>query len=406
MNREPIVELRKKYKRNHILNIIRYGKEISRFEVKKTSRYSMTTVLDVVDSLLKENLIYEEECGESRVGRKPLWLRINPDGGYFIGVEFNAENMYCVVLNFTGSEIYSKRICLSGEELSDTILGYIKDNISDALKFLGSRSKKVYGIGIGVPGYVDKENGIGIYYAHLKNWENVKIKDAIEKEFNLKVYIENNVNAMALAYKWFWCDEYYTDFLFVFIRTGVRMSCVLNNTLYFGLNGTAGEIGHIRVQNSNRMCSCGKRGCLDTEVSNRGIRNKLIEGIAMGRFRELTDMAGNDMEKVNIYTFVESVKAGHADSLELLGEIAGYIGDALSTVVNVLNPPKIVLSGEIFKTGRTFMGRVKGEIREKAIFVNYSNLLIKDSIFEDNIGAVGAAALVIQQEFEALDKPI
>ena len=97
MSRESIMESRKYYQRNKMLSIIRYQKDVSRYDVKKATAYSMTTVLNTIEEMLGEGLIYEEECAEARVGRKPVWLRINPDGGYFIGLEFNGRIMHCVV---------------------------------------------------------------------------------------------------------------------------------------------------------------------------------------------------------------------------------------------------------------------------------------------------------------------
>jgi N-acetylglucosamine repressor len=402
---KSIVELRKNYKRNQILNIIRYQKEVSRFSIKKQSKYSMSTVLNIITDLLEKKLIFEEECEDPRVGRRPKWLQINAEGGYFIGLEFNAENIYCVILDFSVKIIFSQMDSITNNDDVASVIEKIKLLIRKAIDYLGGAANKIFGIGIGVPGYVDVQKGIIIYYT-LKNWSNIPIKDFIEKEFKIKVYIENNVNTMALSYKWIWYEGDSKDFIFVSIRAGLRMSCILNNKLFPGDRGTAGEIGHIRVAGNNRLCQCGKIGCLDTIASNTGIRNRLLAEIKNGRFKQLFDMIGQNLEKVNIYSLIDSVKAGHKDSVELIQDIAKSLGEVLANVVNILNPDMVVLSGLLTKTGDLFFTKVKNTIYDNAIFVNCQNLKVKCSSFDDNIGAVGAAALVMQKEFEVMEQMV
>ena len=106
MGMESILENRKNYQRNKMLSVIRSHENISRNDVKKITSYSMTTVLNTVDELIHEGLVYEEICNDARIGRRPVWLRINPEGGYFLGVGFNRNAIYCVTLDFTGKLIY------------------------------------------------------------------------------------------------------------------------------------------------------------------------------------------------------------------------------------------------------------------------------------------------------------
>lgn len=393
-------ELRKKNNRNKILNIIRSYEDTSRYDIKKMSKLSMTTVLTTIDELLKEGLIIEAGIGESKGGRKPIWLEINPKGGYFLGVEFNTEYIHSIVLDFSGEVIYSNKVQIDAEtETPQSIIAIIKSTIKDMIDYLKDSKDKIFGIGIGAPGYVDIKSGVSLEYAHIKGWQNVPIKREIEKEFNIPTFVENNVNAMALAYKWLEFDGSCSNILFVSIRRGIRMSCILNNDLYRGKDNTAGEIGHLRVQSGNRLCSCGKKGCLETEASNSGIRAKLLEGIEKNRYKELLELVGGDLQKVNIYSFVQSCLCGHQDSLELLDEVAEYIGDALSKVVILLNPDMIVISGEITKCGDIFLNKIREYISKNAIDVDAKGLNIERSKFGDNIGGIGAASIVMQEEF-------
>ena len=111
MEMDSILENRKNYQRNKMLSVIRLHENISRNDVKKITAYSMTTVLSTIDELIQEGLVYEESCNDSRVGRKPVWLRINPEGGYFLGVEFNRNAIHCVALDlFMMQNVISKPV--------------------------------------------------------------------------------------------------------------------------------------------------------------------------------------------------------------------------------------------------------------------------------------------------------
>jgi len=404
MPNESILESRKYYKRNKILNIIRYNQNISRHDLKKITSYSMTTVLSITEELLNDKLIYEEDCNEARVGRKPLWLKINPVGGYFIGIEFNLYYMHCAMLNFNGETIFEHCLKIPKEICSDEIIKNICSLIDMAIDLV--KGEKVFGIGIGVPGYFDADNGIALEYPMISGWRNIPIKKMIEDKFGLPCYIDNNVTVMAFAYKWLKCDEYVDDFIFISIRSGAKIVPVINNELFLSNKGFSGQLGHIKVPNSNRPCTCGKRGCLNAEVSYSGIKGKITEGALIGKYKQLMELIDNDISKIDIYTFVESVKLNHEDSVELLLDSASYLGYTFGLLIDIFAPKRIVLLGELVKTGDIFINAVSEAVRKNSIADNYNNLTISASTFSDNIGALGAAAMVMQREFEFIKENI
>lgn len=404
MLNESILESRKFYKRNKILNVIRYNENVSRYDLRKITSYSMTTILNTTEELLNDSLIYEEHCDEPRVGRKPLWLKINPAGGYFIGIEFNLNHMYCAMLNFNGETVFEHSIKNSKDNYSDEIVENICSLIEMAIE--RTNGKTVFGIGIGVPGYFDADTGIALEYPLIPAWKKVPIKQIIEDKFGLPCYIENNVTVMAFAYKWLKSNEYPDDFIFISIRSGTRMVPVINDELILSNKGFAGQLGHVKIPNSNRLCTCGKRGCLNAEICDIGIKSKITEGALIGKYKQLMELIDNDISKIDIYTFVESVKLNHEDSVELLYETSGYLGYAIGMLIDIFAPKRIVLHGELSKTGDIFINAVSEEVSKNSIDDNFNKLTISASTFSDNIGALGAAAMVMQREFEFIKENI
>lgn len=407
MGMESILENRKNYQRNKMLSVIRSHENISRNDVKKITSYSMTTVLNTVDELIHEGLVYEEICNDARIGRRPVWLRINPEGGYFLGVGFNRNAIYCVTLDFTGQLIYEAELDIGSEEkVADTVLGMIKKMIYDAIAFLGEKSQKIIGIGVGVPGYSDINKGIAISYGHLQGWKNIPIKEIIENEFHIPCYMDNNVNVMIYAYKWLIYGGRCEDMLFVSIRTGARVIPIINNQPVCGTHGFSGELGHVKINGGSRICSCGRYGCLNSEISDVAIVNKIIDGIKVGRFREIAEKVQNDLDRITMTTFIDSVRAGHEDSLRLLEQVEGFIADVLSMLVNIFAPKKIILFGELAELGDILLDGVREQVSRDIIKENNNGLKIMASEFGRNLGAMGAAALVIQNAFEFLEEKI
>ncbi len=407
MGSESIMNSRKYYQRNKMLSVIRFQQNVSRYDVKKETAYSMTTVLHTIDEMLNEGLIYEEKCDEARVGRKPVWLRINPEGGYFIGIEFNRRSMHCVILDFAGRVIHSAESPISEKHIdADEVLSLMRQNINQALEMLAGQKGKVVGIGLGVPGYSNKKNGLAISYGHLKGWDNIPLKKMIQDEFGLPCYMENNVNSMIYAYK---CLVYHgkcEDMLFVSVRTGARVMPIINNMPVSSVNGFPGELGHVKVGGGSRICSCGRYGCLNTEVSDNAIVSKIRDGIRVQRFLDILDMVDGDLDAITIETFVDSVLAGHEESLGLMRQIAGFIGETLSMLVNIFAPRKIVFYGELARIGEPFLDILRKCVEENAIAENYKGLKIMASEFGRDLGAIGAAALVMQEEFEFVEETI
>lgn len=400
MGNESIMESRKYYQRNKMLSVIRFQEDVSRYDVKKLTAYSMTTVLSTIDEMIRDGLIYEERCDEARVGRKPVWLRVNPDGGYFIGLEFNGRMMNCVILNFTGKTIYSQEMQIDEKcNSADDVIQMLKDNIVQALEHLKDKQSKVLGIGIGVPGYSNKKEGLAISYNHFKDWDNIPLKQLIEQEFHIPCYMDNNVNVMIFAYKWLVYNGKCEDMLFVSVRTGARVMPIINNTPVSSDSGFPGELGHVKVRGGSRICSCGRYGCLNSEVSDFAIISKIQDGIRVRRFHKIVEMVHGDLSAITTGTFVDSVLEGHEDSLGLMYQIADFLGETFSMLVNIFAPRKIVFFGELARIGEPFFRILRERVEENSIEQNYKGLEIIASEFGRNLGAIGAASLVLQETF-------
>lgn len=405
MKKKGMSTIRKENTRNRILSVIREKGKVSKTEIKRETRYSMETILLTIDELISENLIFYAEKGNSKNGRKPTYISLNPKGGYLIGLTFHAAEINCCLLDYCGTVLDFLSEPLEKNHLSvDYVLKRLAANLKDLLERQSSIRKKILGIGVGIPGYVDDNDGLSIFYPHIPNWNNIDVCSYLRQIVSeIPIYAEHNTNGMALAYKWL-CPAYKgLCYLVVSIRSGVRMSCVFDNSLYKGKNSAAGEIGHIRVEGGNRYCPCGKTGCLDTEVSESAIQERILEGVRVGRFHNLWQQANQQAENVNTDLFIACARENDPDCLALLDELCTYLGEALVRLLNTLNPDKIILSTKLNRLGASFYDRLNQIIQNQAFFVTLENFTLEATQFGDSLAAIGAACIVMEKTLSYVD---
>ena len=391
------VDGRKTRYRNKILGIIRNNEPVSRFDVKKISSYSMTTTLSMIDEMLADGYIVESGVGESSGGRRPTWLKINPAGGYFLGVDFNANYVYSAIIDLGGDIIYTDTIKVPNDlNTTTSILLLIKESIRKMLSTLDADAR-IFGIGLGIPGYVDVQKGITLDYAFIRDWSNVHLREEMEKEFRPEIFVENNVNGMALAYKWIENGGLCGTLALLSVRTGVRLSAVVRNHLIRGAGNAAGEIDHIKLSGSDRLCSCGKRGCVVSEASNSAILSKVMEGLLAGRYQAVADYIGNDLSKLNMDALIQLYMDGDEEVRGLVIETAGYISEVLALIIALYNPEKLVISTDFIESGNEFLEMIKNNLKNLSNSHHLQPLSVEYAKYGAYIGAIGAACLVMQK---------
>lgn len=389
-----IIEKRKQIKKNNIIRVIREIPEVSRYVLKKETKYSMTTILNSVTALIEEGLITEEESTQKSVGRTPVYLNVNPEGKYFIGVEFNAEGLKIVIMNFAFEIIYSEHYKIPKKVNTQGILELIKNAIEIALNQIEDK-ERIVGIGLGIPGYVDKEKGIALEYSYFLEWKNVQIREIIEEAFGFEVFIDNNINALAYNYRTQHKEK--ANFVIVSMQYGVRLGIVLDGEIFIGNNGNAGEIGHTKVIGGNRECSCGNRGCLDSEISYVAIEKKVHELISEGR---LTSIANRMAENNNVFRMEmlgETIRYGGKDAGDLLQNITGFLGSKLSTVISVIDIEDIIILNICDLDNKRFAEQVYNVIKVNTIGTTFETVSVACEVV-DSFSAAKGAAIMIQEE--------
>jgi len=261
------------------------------------------------------------------------------------------------------------------KELIPTLISNIEYIIKDA----GLKKKDILGIGIGVPGPVDSEKGIVHYFPNIKGWEEVALKPILEKGLGLRVELDNDVNAMTLGEYRFGAGKGADNVICLTLGTGVGGGIIIDKKLYRGSSMCAGEIGHMPINEKGPMCNCGGIACLERYIGNRYILNKAKEA-----FR-----SNITLEELN-----RLAKKGNKDALKVWEDVARKLAVALTAVINLLNPDKVIIGGGVSKAGLLILRPLRKEVKLRAMKVQAKHVKIVLARLGTDAGIIGASLLV------------
>lgn len=368
-----------------ILELIKAKNGISRIDISREFGITPAAVGKVINEFLEKKIIIEEREGESSGGRKPSLLNINKDKiGNILGVYFAPTFVQVTIGDIDGNIISTRRYRLG--DLGGDIVGSTEEIIEKEL----TKNRDVEVISVVMNGLVDSERGVSIFSPHY-NTKNISIVERFQKKFRKKVYLENDVRVMALVEKVFGECRDNQNFVVLNVEEGVGGSIYLNDMLYHGYGSMSGELGHMVVKrNSLEKCSCGKKGCLETEVSNRAIIKKIMAQIRINNQYSSLKKVLDEGKKLEIKDVLEGVEERDMLSLSVVGEAIQYIAYALDMIISVINPEKIILYGEFFQNKYIFKSLLN-EIGK--ITLDEQNYQIKRSKFYEKIYEIAPLAL-------------
>ncbi|KRK97953.1 glucokinase [Secundilactobacillus odoratitofui DSM 19909 = JCM 15043] len=281
-----------------------------------------------------------------------------------------------------------------GKHIVPNIIASLKKTMTDS----GYTKDQFMGIGMGTPGAVDIEAGTVIGAFNL-NWKTTQhVRDQIQAELGLQLVLENDANVAALGEFWKGAGEKDQDVIFVTLGTGVGGGVIAGGQLLHGINGGAGELGHITVQPNGYQCTCGKRGCLEQYSSATGIvhvaRDMAVEFTGKSRLKELFDNHEEVTSKMVVYL------ADNGDILanRIVDRVSFYLGLALANSANILNPANIIIGGGVSAAGNTLLQPTTRYFQENTFPAVRDSTRLKLAQLGNDAGAIGASSLALRFE--------
>lgn len=347
----------------------------------------------LIAEMIEDEILEESGFAKSRGGRRPQLYSIRKGIFYTIGVAVNQIKTNFAIYDLNGNQVnetLSRNIQLSrtGEDL--IALG---EFISESIRESGIEKSRILGVGIGMPGFIDVKKGINHIFLQC---EDSSIVSYLENLLDLSVFIDNDSSLIGLAELRHGLAKNQKNALVINIGWGIGLGMIVSHEVFRGEMGFAGEFSHIPLYENNKICSCGKVGCLETESSLYVLLEKAKEGLKSGVFTSLPDKLPEDRTAA-VELIFNAMKQGDTFSIGLLKHVGQNLGRGIAILIHLFNPGLIVLSGIGSVPGKYWLPPVQQAINEHSIGKLAENIEIKISKLGPSAELIGAAALVIER---------
>ncbi|MBQ8668375.1 ROK family protein [bacterium] len=310
-----------------------------------------------------------------------------------IGIDVGGTNVKIALVDGEGKIIYSNSVPTYAQMGYEYTVNNIKQAIKDLMKETNTEAKDIQGIGFDFPGQVDCKTGVVKNAPNIPGWVNVPIAQMIEEEFHIPTRIDNDVRCAALGELKFGAGRGCENFVCITVGTGIGSGIVINGKVVRGAANAAGELGHIKLQmEDGPLCGCGDSGCLEAFASGPSIVAMAQEYLKGGKSAKFRELAGDG--EITPYIVAKAAEAGDPVAKRIFEKMGYYIGMGLTSVINLLNPERIIIGGGVAECGELLLDPIRRTINERAMKVQRDAVEIIPAELGNSAGVIGASMLV------------
>ncbi len=312
-------------------------------------------------------------------------------GRVVIGVDLGGTNLRTAILSPEGEIFDRHKEATYASDGWQKVVGRLTENIKRQRDVAVQKGLKVDAVGVGAPGVIQVDQGIVVKSPNFPDWNNLPLKELLEKTLRIPVFIENDANAAALGEQWRGAGKGIRSMILLTLGTGVGGGIILDNKIWHGADGMAGEIGHMTLIPDGRPCTCGNTGCLEMYASARGIVQSYRE--ALGTPGVPPSDAREPITSERVY---EAARAGSGIGVRVMKEMGRMLGIGIASLINIFNPERIVIGGGVKDAWPLFIDATREEIMKRAFEVPARRTEIVPSQLGDDAGMAGAAAVALR----------
>lgn len=367
-------------------------------DLSKELDLSIPTVTKLVNEMCDDGYINDYGKLETSGGRHPNLYGLNPESGYFIGVDIKKFAVNIGLINFKGDMMELKMNIPYKFENSVSALEELCTLITNFIKKLSVNKEKILNINVNISGRVNSESG---YSFSMFNFEERPLAEILTEKIGYKVSIDNDTRAMTYGEYMKGCVTGERNLLFVNISWGLGVGIIIDGKIYTGKSGFSGEFGHVNVFDNEIICHCGKKGCLETEASGSALHRILLERIHNGESSILSERV--TQAKNNPLTLDEIIAAVNKEDvlcIEIVEEIGQKLGKQIAGLINIFNPELVIIGGTLSLTGDYITQPIKTAIRKYSLNLVNKDSAILTSKLKDRAGIIGACMLARSRMFE------
>lgn len=382
-----------------LLDHVFWSGSTSREALASNSAFSKSRANAAVAGLLAQGMLEATGDQVATGGRRAETLRVHRGLGALISVALGATGLEVGVLAPDLGVLAHHSEPANVRDGPAIVLARVRALMRSLLKQADVKPRDVLSIGIGVPGPVDFESGQLVNPPLMPEWDAYSIRDDLRAEVDVPVFVDNDVNVMALGELWR-MQRGLQNFLVIKVGTGIGCGIVCHGVVYRGANGSAGDVGHICVEPNGPRCHCGNLGCVETLAAGPAIARAATEAASSGHSALLKEM----LEARGALTLADVAQAsrnGDVAAHAIVQRSGALIGQMLASVVNFYNPSHVFIGGSIQKIGPLFLAAVRQSVYHRSLALSTRQLEIQYTPLGDRAGLIGAGVLAMQQSLRS-----
>lgn len=363
-----------------VVRAVRMAGSLTQAEIARTTGLSAATVSNIVRELKDGGTV--EVTPTSAGGRRARSVSLSGDAGIVIGVDFGHTHLRVAVGNLAHQVLAEESEPLDVDASSAEGFDRAEQLVKRLIETTGIGPGKVIGVGLGVPGPIDVSSGTLGSTSILPGWSGINPGQELSRRLGVPVYVDNDANLGALGELVWGAGRGVRDLAYIKVASGVGAGLVIDGQIYRGPGGTAGEIGHITLDESGPVCRCGNRGCLETFAAARYV----LPLLQPSHGPDLT------MERV-----VRLAREGDPSCRRVVADVGRHIGSGVANLCNLLNPSRVVLGGDLAEAGELVLAPIRESVSRYAIPSAARQLAVSPGALGGRAEVLGALALVLSE---------
>ena len=314
-----------------------------------------------------------------------------------LGIDLGGTKILTAVANSQGKMLSRDHSITPAKKGHEAVIQSILESVYRALEQADVAVSALTAIGVGAPGISNPETGILFTSPNLPGWRDVPLRDIVQEKLGKKAFLINDANAAALGELYFGAARGARNFIYITISTGIGGGIVINGNIYNGAIGTAGEVGHMTIDDDGPICNCGNRGCWETLASGTALAREARHRIKEGVRTSILEYAGGDVEKVTAQVIHSAAEKGDSLGKELIARTGYYVGVGLANLINIFNPELIVIGGGLSNIGDMLLEPAFEVAGERAYKEAFQTVRFASAELGRNSGVLGAAAFALRE---------
>ncbi|MEU1372517.1 ROK family transcriptional regulator [Streptomyces triculaminicus] len=363
-----------------VVRAVRMAGSLTQAEIARATGLSAATVSNIVRELKDGGTV--EVTPTSSGGRRARSVSLSGDAGIVVGVDFGHTHLRVAIGNLAHRVLAEEAEPLDVDASAAQGLARAEHLVKSLIAAAGISQDKIVGVGLGVPGPIDVESGVLGSTAILPGWAGTNPRDDLAARLGVPVHVDNDANLGALGELVWGAGRGAADLAYIKVASGVGAGLVINGQIYRGPGGTAGEIGHITLDESGPVCRCGNRGCLETFTAARYVLPLLHSA------------HGADLTMARM---VQLAHDGDPGCRRVIADVGRYIGSGVANLCNLLNPSRVVLGGDLAEAGDLVLATIRESVSRYAIPSAARQLEVVPGALGGRSEVLGALALVLSE---------